>query len=115
MPLPVPQLQEALSASGAFLEKRRPPLDLRHLVDYRIDITNNDVVVVCNRPSTMEKGKILDLPLAKARWIGTRQRWRLFWMRASGKWETYDPMPEARTLREVLEEIDRDSHMAFFG
>ncbi|MFZ5430428.1 MAG: DUF3024 domain-containing protein [Bacteroidota bacterium] len=36
----------------------------------------------------------MNSPIAKARFIASRNIWKVYWMRASGKWETYKPEPE---------------------
>ena len=115
MPLPPDQLQECLRAVGKFLLKRMPPPDLRDRLDYRVDINNLECIVSAVRPAFDDKTRRITHPLAKAKWVGTRQVWRLFWMRADLKWHAYEPMPEAKTMKKVMDAIDRDSHCCFFG
>jgi hypothetical protein len=109
------QLRECLSAVGAFIAKRRPPESVREKLDYRADIEGQVVTVVSIRPAYNDPNRMLDSPIARARWIGTKQKWRLFWMRADLKWHAYEPMLEAPTLAAVLQEVDRDPHGCFFG
>jgi hypothetical protein len=115
MPLPSPQLQEALQAVGAFLQKRRPPEHIRAKLDMRADINNNEVIIRTLRPYFMDANQIIESPFARAKWVGTRKVWRLYWMRSDLKWHAYQPFPEAATLGEVLAEVDRDPHGCFFG
>ncbi len=115
MPLPATQLQACLQAVGAFIEKRRPPARIRPKLDIRADINGSEVVIYHLRPHFQETHRILELPFAKAKWIDSHQVWRLFWMRASGKWNAYQPFPEAKTIAAILAEVDRDSHCCFFG
>ena len=115
MPLPPLQLQECLSAVGAFLEKRRPGPEIRDQLDFRADISGSEVVIMEVRRSFKDKTKKLEHPVARARWVATKRRWQLFWMRADLKWHRYQPLPEASTLGTLLAEVDRDPHGYFFG
>jgi hypothetical protein len=36
-------------------------------------------------------------------------------MRASGKWEIYEPFPESTYLDKIIEIIKEDKHACFFG
>jgi len=40
----------------------------------------------------------------------SRQKWNLYWMPASGKWEPYEPFPESSHLEEMLEVINNHKH-----
>ena len=115
MPLPEPQLRECLSAVGSFIQRRRPPPKLRAQLDYRANIKGSEVVLVEVRPAYNDKRRTIEHAIAKAKWIGSRKVWRLFWMRADMKWHSYQPMPEARTFKAVMTEVERDLHCCFFG
>lgn len=58
---------------------------------------------------------ILHLEFAKLRYIKSANRWKLYWMRGSGKWEAYDPKPESPNLQELLNEVSHDDYGCFFG
>ncbi len=115
MALPESQVRAALKAVGAFLAKRRPPEAIRSKLDFRADITGSDVVVVEVRPAYSNPAHLIEHPVAKVKWVGTRKVWRLFWMRADSKWHSYEPKPEAPTIEAILSEVDRDPHGCFFG
>jgi hypothetical protein len=115
VPIPDTQVRSCLKAVGAFLARRRPPPDARAQLDFRADIAGSDLVVVEVRPAYNDKRRIIEHPLAKAKWVDKRKVWRLFWMRSDLKWHSYSPMPEARTIGSLLAEVDRDPHGCFFG
>lgn len=115
MALPPAHLLEALTAVGAFLAKRRPAAHLRDKLDFRAVITGSEVTLVEVRPHYQDKTRIIEHPFARAKWVGTRQVWRLFWMRGNLKWTAYEPIPEAPALAALLAEVERDPHCCFLG
>ena len=115
MPLPEIQIRECLAAAGEFVSKRRPPPEIRDKVDLRADIHGQTLTILSVRPAYNDPKRKVEHPVARARWVGTRQVWRLFWMRADLKWHSYTPLPESRSIATLLAEVDRDPHCCFFG
>jgi hypothetical protein len=66
------QIREVLAAVGAFIEKRRPPENIRPQLDYRADIDGSTVTLVAVRPAYKDPQRMLDEPIARVRWIGTQ-------------------------------------------
>lgn len=104
-----------MSAVGAFLERRRPPPEIRGELDFRANISGAEVQIATVRPSYQDKSQKAEHPFARAKWVAKNKHWRLYWMRADLKWHSYKPMPEARTMAEILAEVDRDPFGCFFG
>jgi len=90
MAIPQSELHKCLRATGAFVEKRRPKPEIRDRVDLRADIEGSALVLSEVRPAYNDPRVIRHSPIAKAKWIGTQKRWRLYWMRADLKWHAYD-------------------------
>jgi hypothetical protein len=99
----------------AFLLRRRPPLDLRKDVDLCGRITDSGVDIYEMRRPYRGREKTMEVPIARVKWVKSRLIWRLFWMRADQKWHSYSPMPDAKKLVELFDEIERDLHACFFG
>jgi hypothetical protein len=108
MPLPEIQIQACLSAIGSFIEKRRPKPAIRHKLDLKAEITGQDVIVIEVRPS-------FNNPVAKAKWIGTQNRWKLYWMKADQKWHIYKPGIDLADIHSIMDEVDSDPHCCFWG
>ena len=69
-----------------------------------------EVRVVGDDPSRwMEHG------IAKLKFNRKLGEWKLFWLRASLKWERYEPLAASRELAVLVREIDRDPYGCFFG
>jgi len=60
-------------------------------------------------------GEFTRRPFAKFRYVKTSDLWHIYWMRASGKWQAYEPDPVAFTINEVLQIIEADRYGCFFG
>ena len=99
---------------AAFLERRRPLPHLRDEFDIGYRIDGHQVVIFEVRPKLNEQTVKLELPIAKASFVRTKGRWRVFWMRQPLKWQSYAPKAEVKTLKEFLDTVDRDEHFCFF-
>jgi hypothetical protein len=53
--------------------------------------------------------------MAKFRFVKATEQWQIYWMRASGKWKSYEPMFEASKLEDALMVIESDQYGCFFG
>jgi len=45
----------------------------------------------------------------------SKKEWHLYWMRASGKWELYQPFPKSSHLQQIIDVIKKDENACFFG
>lgn len=61
-----------------------------------------------------EKIKIKS-PVAKTKYVKSRCVWIVYWMRASGKWERYEPNPEINNISEFFEILEKDEYGCFWG
>jgi hypothetical protein len=108
------QLQLIEREVGALCE-RRFPADLRDQIYLRYDIKNHQVLIREVRRDWRDPSKWVESDVAKLRYLGPSNEWRLYWKRASGKWWLYEPHSRARSLSAMLAEIDLDSDGCFFG
>lgn len=115
MPLPDAQIRECLKAAGEFISVRRPPPEIRNSLDYRADIRGQELTIISVRPAWNEPKCKIEHPIAKAKWVGARKVWRLYWMRADMKWHSYEPLPESSSIGRLLAEVNTDPHCCFFG
>lgn len=109
------QSAEVLADVGRFIEHLRPKPEIRHELDFRADIRGSEIVLSEVRPQWDDREKIMVSEFAKIKWVKSRGVWRLYWMRASGRWESYDPSPSFRTLRAAFDVVAEDKHGCFFG
>lgn len=99
-----------------FIEKLRPEdPETRKEIDFGYSWDGKIAYLNEIRPQWNNPDNILHHPFAKIRYYKSREEWNLYWFRASGKWELYEPYPTADTLQELLEVIAADEHHCFFG
>lgn len=98
-----------------FLERRRPPSHVRDKVDLAYRIHGQDVEIFEIRPRWDKAEELIETPVAKATYIRSKKRWKLFWQRADLKWHLYLEHPEVDRLEEFVKIVEEDVFGCFFG
>lgn len=98
-----------------FVESKRPPEELRDQVDLGYSFVNHVLIIYEIRQRWNNPNEKVDIPIAKAKLIPSRKIWKLYWMRASGKWEPYEPESEVQTIERILKIIGEDEFHCFWG
>ncbi|MGH8083162.1 MAG: DUF3024 domain-containing protein [Lysobacter sp.] len=52
-------------------------------------VVSQTIEVYSARPAYNNPDDIIEIPIAKFRYVRTREVWQLFWSRASGKWQVW--------------------------
>jgi len=99
-----------------YVESLRPKdLEIRAQLDFGYSYDRKSVIIYEIRPFWNNPKEIQHIPFVKIRFYKSRQEWNLYWMRASGKWELYEPFPESTHLERIIEIIKEDKHCCFYG
>jgi hypothetical protein len=98
-----------------FIEKIRPPEEIRSQVDLGYTYDGKNIELYERRPIWNNPSKVENYPYAKITYVKTSQIWKLYWKRASGKWEAYSDLPTSTHLEELLACIDEDAFGCFYG
>lgn len=99
-----------------YVELLRPEnLEIRKQVDIGYSYDGKFVILYEIRPVWDDPKTKQQFDFAKIRYYKSRKKWNLYWMRASGKWEIYEPFPESTHLEKIIEIIKEDKHNCFFG
>ena len=98
---------------GSYLQTHRPPPHLRDELDIWVGVQDQSAVIHLRR--RLADGGHLDSFLAKATWVKSRQLWKIYWLRASGRWQSYEPRPEVTSLEDFCRVIDDDEYGCFWG
>lgn len=98
-----------------YLQLLRPTdSQIREQLDFGYPYDGKVVILYEIRPIWRNQ-KSQNIPFAKIRYYKSRKEWNLYWMRASGKWETYKPFSKSSNLQKVLDVIQEDKNHCFFG
>ncbi len=100
---------------NSFLDKRRPPVEIRNEIDLGCRIDRQSVEVFEVRPQWQNPEETIECPVAKATYVRTTGIWKVFWMRRNLKWHRYEPSPVVGSLDRFLNIVDTDEHCCFFG
>ena len=101
---------------GTFVEGRRPPNHLRQQADLAFRLSGQSVEILEVRQAYGgEPGERIELPVAKATYVRSVCRWRVFWLRQDMKWHSYQPAPDVATIEEFVTLVREDRNSCFFG
>lgn len=102
-------------AVSAFIEARRPPAHIRDKVDLSYRFDGRSVEIFEIRPNWNDPSQYHEQAVAKARYVISRNEWRVYWQRADLKWHRYDPVPEVDDIDDFLQLVAEDEYACFFG
>jgi hypothetical protein len=57
----------------------------------------------------------MEAPVAKFRYVATRQVWELYCRFRDLKWHRYKPRPQSRSFQTLLDEVEKDPTCIFWG
>ena len=104
------------SSIKKFVESLRPEdLEIRKKLDFGYSYDGKVAILYEIRPFWNNPEEIHNTEFAKIRFYKSRKEWSLYWMRASGKWELYQPFPKSTHLEKIIKVIKEDKHGCFFG
>ncbi len=95
--------------------RRRSPDHMRDELRLEYRIHGHAVEIYEWRQRYGEETGFFDSPVAKIKFVRTKNEWRLYWQRADLKWHSYEMLPSSRDLAELVNEIDDDPFGCFFG
>jgi hypothetical protein len=95
--------------------RRRSPAHARDQVRTEYRVKGHEVLIVEVRVVWDDPTRWTELGVAKLKSNRETGVWKLYWQRASLKWQAYEPLAESRDLAVLVAEVDRDPHGCFFG
>lgn len=98
-----------------YLAKHRPPEHIRPKLDLGWRHEGQSVYLFDIRPQWNDSSVIHHNDFAKATWVDTKKQWNIYWMRASGNWQRYEPLEWTGNLQRFLLEVEKDPHCCFKG
>lgn len=94
-------------------EKFKVPEHVTDKIKNVVEKLGNSYILYETRPAWDGNAKPwTKLSVAKMTFVKISDTWKLYWMRASGKWELYK---EYKSLKHVLNAIEKDKSGCFWG
>lgn len=109
------QVIDIIEVMENFLEKARPPEHVRPQLDISYNIEGQSVIIYEIRPRMDVPDQKKHTPIAKATYVKASNSWKVYWMRATMKWDSYTPQASVTTLKEFTDLVDKDAHGCFWG
>ena len=97
------------------VDSMRPPVHIRNELDIGYSFHNCTLELYEIRPRWDEKDELIHSSFARTKLIKSRGIWKIYWMRASRKWERYEPNSEVKDVSDFFEIVKEDKHSCFFG
>lgn len=98
-----------------YIANHRPPEAIRNKLDLGWRLEAQSVYLFGIRPQWDNKSIIRQHDYAKATWVETKKQWNIYWLRANGKWNRYEPLEWTANLKRFLLEVEKDPHHCFKG
>lgn len=99
-----------------YIETLRPEdAEIRKKLDYGYSFKNKVFLLYAIRPVWNNPKEIMHSEYAKIRYYNSKNEWNLYWKRASGKWELYEPFPRSTHLEKIIKIIEEDKYGCFYG
>lgn len=98
-----------------YINKIRPPKEMRHQVDITYRFTNNVVDIYETRPRWDDDTKVVNLPISRAKYIKSKNIWRIYWINSNEKWLAYKPKPEVVLFENYITILEKDENGCFWG
>lgn len=83
------------------------------VVSYRIK--GHEVLLFSTSPCYFNLSENIELEIAKFKYVRTTNTWHLFWQRATLKWQSYKPLPTAKSIEALAQEVSTDQYGCFWG
>ena len=106
---------DVIEVMEGYLERVRPPVEMRSKIDISYRIDNQSIFIYEIRPRPDGSGDIMHNDVAKTTFVKNNNQWKIFWKRASLKWDPYEPEPIVKTLQEFITTVENDSYGCFWG
>ncbi|MEZ5980333.1 MAG: DUF3024 domain-containing protein [Planctomycetota bacterium] len=97
-----------------FCEARVPPA-VRDRLALQYSIENHTVTLFERRPHLLDKGRWMEIDVARFRYSRARNLWTLFYRDQNGKWHVYDRVEPIARFQDLLDEVGRDPTTIFWG
>ena len=91
-----------------YVERIRPPHHMRKQVDITYKIDNQRIILMQIRPYFRDAKQMIEVEYAKATYVKTEDKWKVYWKRGNMKWTLYTPQPKVNSIKDFIELVEED-------
>jgi len=113
VPVPEAERQRLITQLEQYAWRKFPPQS-RSQVRLEIKARGNDVTVVERRPYYLDHTTETEHPIARFHYEPDG-RWRLFWLRHTGRWYKYENARPTKATARLVRELETDPTHIFWG
>jgi hypothetical protein len=113
MPIPEFERQRIVKLLEQFGERKFSPR-IRDKVRLKVKARGVDVIVLECRRNIRDRTLETEHPIARFHY-GRDGRWRLFWLRHTGRWYAYENVGPSKDPVRVVRELENDPTNIFWG
>ena len=115
MALDVIKTVDIIELMENYINKIRPPKNIRDELDISYRIDNQSIILFEIRPLWDDKTKYMTHDFAKTTYDKKNSIWKIYWLRSNLKWDSYQPKPSVKKLQDFLKILDKDEFGCFKG
>lgn len=115
MALDVINYVDTIQTMDSFIEKIRPPKEVRLQLDICYKIDKQSIIIFEIRPKWDDPKLKIECQIAKASFVKSDKLWKIYWMRSDLKWHSYKPKPVVGELSIFLKTVEEDKYNCFWG
>lgn len=109
------QVLDIIEVMEAFLERMRPPEEMRSKLDLAYKIEGQSVIIYEVRPRWKNPTEFSEHEVSKVTFVKAKNEWKVFWLRADLKWHAYKTTATIKTLESFANLVEADAHGCFWG
>lgn len=109
------QTLEVIEVMENFIDRNRASDDIRQQDDLSYKIEDQSIIIYEVMPHWDNPEEIIEIDIAKATYVKTRDLWRVFYIKSDARWHIYYPHAVVKTLREFATLVEMDDHGYFWG
>ncbi len=91
------------------------PAHIRNELRLDYAIKDQSIILFTVRPQWDDPTKTIESVFAKATYVKSKKRWKIYWHRSNMKWYGYEPQAEVKSIEDFIETVEADKYGCFYG
>ena len=101
--------------ASEYCEENGPPPHLYDQLQLLSKLEEQSIIIYELRPSFKQPAEKIEWMVAKATYLKSTKKWKIYYQAATLKWKSYEPCPEVNRLEEFFMLLEVDAYHHFFA